>query len=97
MRVEMSVLLAIADSSSTSASTLREAGADVTREYRAGKWPQLEGQSRSNVREFLLEQLLERCPGYSTRDYRRALNGSLTARRKLASGRSRSDFTRGRR
>lgn len=45
----------------------------------AGEWPDLNGQSWLEVRSFLLSELLRRCPGLSTREYRRALSTHLSS------------------
>jgi hypothetical protein len=44
----------------------------------AGAWPELQGQPWLEVRNFLLSELLRRCPGFSTREYRRALSTQLS-------------------
>jgi plastocyanin domain-containing protein len=56
----------------------------VANEYLAGQWEHVAGKPWKEVRTFLLDELLERCPGFSTRDYRIALNKSLAGRIQVA-------------
>ena len=60
---------------------LREMGTRVVDDFVAGRWSELFGRSMNEVRSFLLGQLLEQCKGFSTREYRVALNAALGLRR----------------
>jgi len=78
--------------------SLRDACADVVAEYLGGRWPQLRGSLRPELRAFLLNELLTRCPGFSTREYRIALTKRLVVRGllpKQPSRRSVSAYTTG--
>jgi hypothetical protein len=59
----------------------------VVRDYRIGKWRELSAAARATIRASLLGILLERCPGFSTREYRAALNACLLlqGRKRLSS------------
>lgn len=67
---------------------LLEACSGVVRDYGRGKWRELSPAARATIRASLLSILLERCPGFSTREYRAALNACLPlqGRKRLASG-----------
>lgn len=66
-----------------SSADLERAGREVVRDYLAGQWAHLDGAEWAATRTFLLNELLERCPGHSTRDYRVALDVSLVRRRSM--------------
>ena len=59
---------------------LTKASSQVVAEFIAGRWLELDAKSWGEIRNFLLTELLERCPGFSTRQYRLALNTCLAAR-----------------
>ena len=59
---------------------LRCASSDVVTEYLAGRWPELVPSRLLELRAFLLNELLDRCPGFSTREYRVALTTRLVTR-----------------
>jgi hypothetical protein len=59
---------------------LKTVTSDVVAEYLAGRWPELNGASGAELRALLLEELLSRCPGFSTREYRVALTVRLVTR-----------------
>lgn len=61
-------------------SDLREASGQVVEDFIAGRWGDLIGRPMSEVRVFLLSELLGRCTSFSTRDYRAALNTALSLR-----------------
>lgn len=67
---------------------LRDAGRMVVVEYRSRKWPELYASGWPEAREFLLVELLTRCPGFSTREYRIALNAPFLIRGPGAPGRA---------
>jgi hypothetical protein len=71
---------AIAKTSRLGRAVLRSVTSDVVAEYLAGKWPGLNNARGSQLRALLLEELLSRCPGFSTREYRVALTVRLVAR-----------------
>lgn len=60
--------------------SLREASREVVAEYLGGRWPEVYGSSWGELRAFLLNELLRRCPGFSTREYRTALMTRLVVR-----------------
>jgi hypothetical protein len=59
---------------------LRSVTLEVVAEYLAGRWPGLNNARGAELRALLLEELLSRCPGFSTREYRVALTVRLVAR-----------------
>lgn len=61
------------------ASSLAEATRQLVASHLAGTWPELEGRPWLEVRSFLLSELLRRHPGFSTREYRRALSICLSS------------------
>ena len=60
--------------------TLKSTCSEVVAEYLAGRWPELDGKPWPERCAFLLEELLARCPGLSTREYRVALKTRLSVR-----------------
>lgn len=64
--------------------SLRGACAEVVAEYLDGRWPELTGLGRLELRAFFLNELLTRCPGFSTREYRIVLTKRLAVRGLLA-------------
>jgi hypothetical protein len=60
--------------------SLGRACTDVVAEYRSGRWPQISAVPAPELRAFLLNELLARCPGFSTREYRIALTKRLVVR-----------------
>jgi len=60
--------------------SLRSACSDVVTEYLDGRWPELDGKSWPELCAFFLNELLARCPGLSTREYRFALMTRLAVR-----------------
>lgn len=46
----------------------------------AGRWPELRAAPPTEIRAALLGVLLERCPGFSTREYRSALKSCFSRR-----------------
>lgn len=64
----------------TTKAGLRSTCSEVVAEYLAGRWPELDGKSWPELCAFLLEELLARCPGLSTREYRVALKTRLSMR-----------------
>ena len=60
--------------------SLRSACSDVVSEYLDGRWPEVDGKSWPELCAFFLDELLTRCPGLSTREYRVALMTRLAVR-----------------
>ena len=56
------------------------ASGQIIDDFIAGRWRDLIGRPRSEVRRFLLGELLQRCAGFSTREYRVALDTALSVR-----------------
>lgn len=69
--------------------SLGRACTDVVAEYRGGRWPQIASAPAPELRAFLLNELLTRCPGFSTREYRIALTKRLVVRAPAPKKRSR--------
>jgi hypothetical protein len=69
--------------------SLGRACTDVIAEYRSGRWPQIIAVPAPELRAFLLNELLARCPGFSTREYRIALTKRLVVRGSLPKERTR--------
>jgi nitrite reductase (NADH) small subunit len=69
---------------------LRRTCSDVVGEYLAGRWPELDSRTWQELCAFLLEELLARCPGLSTREYRVALMTRLSMRGILSKPRPRA-------
>lgn len=61
------------------AANLADAAREVVASHLAGTWPELKGRPWLEVRSFLLCELLRRHPGFSTREYRRALSACLSS------------------
>ncbi len=66
--------------SSVTKSELRNIASELVSDYLLGKLSDVVDELWSEARMLLLEQLLARCPGFSTRDYRSALNVGLSAK-----------------
>ena len=64
----------------TGKAELRRASSQVVSEYLAGCYPALVPCDSEAVRTLLLNELLVRCPGFSTREYRLALTARLVTR-----------------
>ena len=58
-------------------SPFHELAAQVVLDVIHGRWESLMDKPWAEVRCFLQEELLQRCPGYSTRDYRTAISRAL--------------------
>ena len=63
-----------------SLASLRATSVQVVDDFILQRPRKLIGRPRQEVRGFLLSQLLERCEGFSTREYRSALNVALSLR-----------------
>ena len=59
---------------------LRGVAAELVNEYLLGKLGEVDETFGPFARTLLLERLLARCPGFSTREYRSALNVGLSGR-----------------
>lgn len=68
--------------------SLKSTCSEVVAEYLGGRWPELDGKPWAELCAFLLEELLARCPGLSTREYRVALKTRLSVRGLLPKPRS---------
>lgn len=72
------------NSSSTRARTtkteLRTSAIELVSDYLLGRFGEVDETFGPDARTLLLERLLARCPGFSTRDYRSALGSGLSAR-----------------
>jgi hypothetical protein len=67
--------------SSITKSELRNIASELVSDYLLGRLSDVVDESfGAEARMLLLEQLLARCPGFSTRDYRSALNVGLSAK-----------------
>ncbi len=59
--------------------SLGQATRQIFTSHLACTWSELNGRPWLEVRNFLLDELLRRCPGFSTREYRQALNTCLSS------------------
>ncbi len=74
-----------AQRSSVTKSELRNVASELVSDYLLGKLSDAVDEGFGpEARMLLLEQLLARCPGFSTRDYRAALNVGLSAKGRSA-------------
>lgn len=71
---------AVAKASRPGKAVLKRVTSEVVAEYLAGRRPRLSNAHGAELRALLLEELLSRCPGFSTREYRVALTVRLAAR-----------------
>jgi nitrite reductase (NADH) small subunit len=81
--------------STSTKAALRRTCSDVVGEYLAGRWPELDSRTWQELCSFLLEELLARCPGLSTREYRVALMTRLSMRGILSKPRPRAALRAG--
>lgn len=65
---------------STTKTELRLVAGELVSDYLLGKFGEVDETFSPFARTLLLERLLARCPGFSTRDYRSALTAGLTGR-----------------
>jgi hypothetical protein len=80
-----------ASRSSATKTELREVAGEVVGDYLATRSGEADGRELDpEVRNVLLDRLLARCPGFSTRDYRAALTAALAGRIRLVPGALRS-------